>query len=78
MPQYILDLYIYFLYSGKKSSDAFIRFYDSPNSRVWVRRHAVRGKPFYSKFMSMYLNEIREREGMPFNVVMKPRGVFKC
>jgi len=78
IPEHIVDLYIYFLYTGKKSNEAFERFYDADNSRVWVRRYAVKGKEFYAKFMSMYLKEIREREGIPFSGVMTPRGVLKC
>lgn len=77
MPPHIIDLYIYFLYTGKKSRDAFERFYDSKNSRIWVKRYAILGNTFYSKFMSKYAQEIREREGVPFSGIITPRGVLR-
>jgi len=74
IPKHIIDIYIYFLCTGKVSRDAFERFYDADNSRQWVRRYSVRGKEFYAKFMSKYSQEIREREGKPFSGVT-PRGL---
>jgi len=80
MPPHIVDLYVYFLYYGtKQSREAFERFYDSDSSRQWVRRYAVRGKIFYSDYMTKYSQEIRALQGQaPFQGIMTPRGVLKC
>ena len=77
MPSYIIDLYIYFLYpETKKSRLAFERFYNSNDSRHWVRCYATKGKDFYAKYMSKYSQEIRE-QFVKLGGITKPRRSFR-
>lgn len=75
MPEWIIDLYLIHLAIPKISRQAFDRFYDRNNSRVFVQRYAVRGKKFYSDFMARYLKEIRERP--EFSGIITHRGVIR-
>ena len=75
MPEWIVDLYLIHLADHKTSRHAFDRFYDANNSRIFVQRYAIRGKRFYSDFMSRYLKEIRERP--EFSGIIIHRGVMR-
>jgi len=77
MPDYIVDLYLYFLIGGKIGREAFQRFYDKPNSRQFVRRFALRSGTFWSEYMTKYSQEIRDQLQRPFQGVVTPRGVLK-
>jgi len=56
---------------------AFERFYDANGSRHFVKRYAVMGNSFYSKYMSKYSKEVREMNGVPFQGIITPRGVMR-
>ncbi len=77
MPEYIIELYLYFLVGGQRGREAFDRFYQRYSSREFVRRFANKHGKFWSDYMTRYSREIREQHNMPFEGVMTPRGIFK-